>query len=82
MSGSLEGEVIVLNLVDGTYYSLDPVGARIWELVQTSRKVADVEATLLDEFEVEPERCRGDLVRLLEQLLELGLVEVEVEGVP
>lgn len=82
MSGSLEGETVVLNLVDGNYYSLDPVGARIWELVQTPSRVADVEATLLDEFEVEQEQCRNDLVQLLEQLLELGLLEVEGAGDP
>lgn len=82
MSGTLEDETVVLNLADGMYYTLDPVAARIWELVQDDRTVGDIESALLAEFEVEPERCREDLARLLGELLELELIEVEGGATP
>lgn len=77
MSAKLEGETVVLNFGDGMYYSMDEVGARIWELVQHPRTVADVHSTLLAEFDVEPERCRSDLLRLLEELRSLELLEIQ-----
>lgn len=69
--------MVVLNFEDGVYYSMDPVGARIWELVQEPRTVAEVQATLLDEYDVEPERCHAELLRLLEELRALKLVEFQ-----
>jgi Coenzyme PQQ synthesis protein D (PqqD) len=76
LSSGLGGEAVLLDLREGVYYGLDSVGARIWELVQEPRSVADVRDTLLAEYEVEPERCEQDVVRLLTDLAEHGLVEV------
>jgi Coenzyme PQQ synthesis protein D (PqqD) len=41
---------------EGIYYGLDPVGAHIWKLLQTSCKVADIHEVLLREYDVEAER--------------------------
>ena len=40
VSCDLAGEAAILNIKSGVYYGLDPVGARIWSLVQEPRKVA------------------------------------------
>ena len=72
----LESEVALLNLHNQTYYSLDPVGAYIWRRLTNPQSVADLQQVLLQEYEVEPERCQQDLVRLLEQLHEAGLIIV------
>ena len=76
VSCDLAGEAAILNIKNGVYYGLDPVGARIWRLIQQPRSVDEVRETLVDEYEVEPERCAQDLVALLEQLLAEGLIEV------
>jgi Coenzyme PQQ synthesis protein D (PqqD) len=76
VSCDLGGESAILNLKNGVYYSLDPVGARIWKLVQQPCSVKDVRAALLEEYEVEPERCESDLQALLARLLGEGLIEV------
>jgi hypothetical protein len=52
------------------------VGASIWKLLQTPCKVADIQVALLQEYDVEPERCERDLMALLEGLLGAGLIEV------
>jgi hypothetical protein len=77
MSAELSGEAVVLNFDDGVYYSLNRVGARIWMLIQDPRKVADLLATLTDEYDVEPARCEADLLTLLTELRGLNLVEVQ-----
>ncbi len=76
LSCDLAGEAAILNTKSGVYYGLDPVGARIWNLIQQPRRVDEVRETLVGEYDVEPERCESDLVVLLEKLLAEGLIEV------
>lgn len=75
-SADLGDEAAILNLKDGVYYGLDPVGARIWNLVQAPRTVREVRDTLLDEYDVDADRCELDLVALLEQLQQHDLITV------
>lgn len=76
VSCDLQGEAAILNLRSGVYYGLDPVGARIWGLLQEPRSVDELRETLVREFEVEPTRCEADLLALLERLLDAGLIDV------
>ena len=77
VSCDLAGEAAILNIKNGVYYGLDPVGARIWNLMQEPRAVADIQNTITGEYDVEPERCARDLFGLLEKLLAEGLIEVK-----
>jgi coenzyme PQQ synthesis protein D (PqqD) len=77
VSCDLAGEAAILNIKNGVYYGLDPVGAQIWKLIQQPRSVDEVREALVSEYEVEPERCEQDLVTLLEKLLAEGLIEVK-----
>ena len=79
VSCSLENEVAIVHVTAGVYYGLDPVGARIWELIKTPRSVRSIRDALLAEYEVEPDRCESDLLALLRDLREVGLVEVSDE---
>jgi Coenzyme PQQ synthesis protein D (PqqD) len=58
------------------YYGLNEVGARIWELVQEPRKVEEIQAVILDEYEVDPASGKRDVLALLQQLADRGLAEV------
>jgi hypothetical protein len=76
VSSDLGGEVAILDLQGGTYYGLDSVGARIWNLLQQPRTVEEVRDVLLSEYEVDPDRCEHDLLALLRRLADEKLVEV------
>jgi hypothetical protein len=75
LSCDLVGECVVLNLNTGVYYGLDSVGARIWALVQEPKRVSDVLDIVLEEYDVEPERCESELLALLNALKEKELIE-------
>jgi hypothetical protein len=75
VSCDIGGEVAILHLGSGIYYGLDPVGARIWELIQTPRSLADLEKILVEEYDAAAERVTADLHELFEQLARAGLVE-------
>jgi Coenzyme PQQ synthesis protein D (PqqD) len=77
VSSDLGGEVAILDLKAGVYYGLDAVGARIWSLIQEPRTVIEIRDILLEEYEVEPERCERDLLVLLQRLADEGIIEVE-----
>jgi Coenzyme PQQ synthesis protein D (PqqD) len=79
VSCDLAGEAAILNLKNSVYYGLDPVGARIWNLIQTPTAVAAVRDAIVKEYDVEPERCERDLLDLLQKLEVEGLIEIQDE---
>jgi len=76
VSCPLGEEAAILNLKNCVYYGLDPVGARVWHLLREPRRVSEIRDALLDEYEVESDRCERDLIVLLEKLRAEGLIEV------
>ncbi len=76
ITGDLSGEVVVLNLKNGTYYGLQDVGNRVWELLQQPTTLQDVQSTIADEYDVALEVARQDVQELVNRLATEGLVEV------
>ncbi len=76
VSCDLGGETVILSLHDSNYYGLDSVGSFVWKLLQQRRLVQEVCSALLDAFEVTPERCEEDVLALLGNLADRGLIQV------
>ncbi len=72
----LGGEAVILGLESSQYYSLNDVGTRIWDLVQEQKTVLEIRNTILDEYDVEPERCEKELLDILKDMASEGLIEV------
>jgi len=47
VSCDLEGETALMSVDQGKYYGLDPIGSRIWALLEQARPVVDLCALLL-----------------------------------
>lgn len=77
LSNNLGDETVLLNLQTGIYYGLDPVGSRIWALIQKHGKLGTLHALLLDQYEATSEQIWTDLVALLGQMRQKGLVECQ-----
>lgn len=71
-------ETVILNLASGTYFGLDEVGSRIWQLVTDGATLAEICETLLTEYAVPRETLLNDLFELVGNLQERGLVQVQV----
>lgn len=67
-------ETVILHLASGTYFGLDPVGARIWQLVTEGRSLADVCNTMAAEFDVERPALDADVSELVQKLQTKGLL--------
>ena len=77
VSCPLGEESAILNLKNTVYYGLNPVGARVWNLLQQPRTVGELRDTLLDEYDVDATRCETDLLQLLGKMRSEGLIQVK-----
>jgi hypothetical protein len=69
-------EAVILNLKSELYLGLDPVGTRIWTVLNGAPSIQAAYESLLTEYDVEPERLRQDLGELLDKLLEQEIIEI------
>jgi len=66
--------VILLDPSSGQYFTLDDVGGRVWELCDGSRTVAEIADALAAEYDAPTARIRADVLELLVDLRQTGLV--------
>ncbi len=77
-SSVLGEETILINYEVGNYYELNEVGGTVWAFLQDNKphSVADIEAHLLADFEVDPAHCRADLQAFLTELFDEKLIQL------
>lgn len=64
----VDGESVILDLTNATYFGLDAVGTRIWQLVIEHGALVRVFETLLSEYDVDPAVLQADLLDLVGRL--------------
>jgi Coenzyme PQQ synthesis protein D (PqqD) len=74
---NMDGETVLLDLSTGRYYTLNRLGSLIWELCTGEQTISDIHAVLCNRFDVAPERALDDLVTLVNQLTQEGLLQQE-----
>ncbi len=74
---SFVAETVVLNLRTGKYHGLNVTAGRMLEALESAATVGDSVPGLAEEFGVEQEQIRTDLLILCRGLLERGLIEIE-----
>lgn len=80
----IEGEAVVVNLDNGTYYSFDGAGAQIWALLgDAGRSRSSLNTTIAARFAGEPEQISAALARFIAKLIDEGLIRVQTgDGEP
>ena len=63
-------------------YTLNEVGARIWELMDGERPLHEVRDSLVAEFDVSPDVAAADIVEFVRHLEELGAITEARHGLP
>ena len=76
----LQGEAVLLNLNSERYYGLDEVGTRFWNVLAVSDSIDQAYQILVQEYDAQPDELQGDIKRLIDELLDQGLIEVVDEG--
>ncbi len=73
-----DDDLVMIDLEGGEYFALDPVGARMWDLLMSGKTPADVGASLAAEYEAGEDEIRRDCTKLVDELLERGLLVVRL----
>lgn len=69
-------EAVLLDLAGEQYFGLDPVGLRIWRLLETGTDLRGVCDCLLAEYDVGATQVEGDVMALVGQLHDAGLIKL------
>jgi hypothetical protein len=71
------GTTVLLNLEDGEYFALDGIGGRVWELCRDGRTLAEVAATLSEEYDAPLPVIQEDVLELVTDLVREKLIREE-----
>jgi hypothetical protein len=67
-------ETVMLHLANGTYYALDPVGARAWQVLEQGKTLSEACDVLEAEYDVPRAQLERDVLDLVDSLASHGLV--------
>ena len=73
----LQGEAVILNLGSSTYFGLDAVGTRIWQLCEAHGSLRTVWEAMQQEFDAPGDALQSDLLTFIDDLSSKGLVTVQ-----
>ncbi|MBT8060121.1 MAG: PqqD family protein [Gammaproteobacteria bacterium] len=74
LAQEVDGETVLLDLASESFFGLDEVSTRVWQLLNEGAGREQVIETLLGEYDVEREVLEKDVGDLLERLADAGLV--------
>jgi len=77
---SLDGEVVIVNLKNGRYYSLVDSASEIWQMIEEGSTSQQIQSRLLAKYRFPEGSPAALLVHFLQQLQSEGLVCLEADG--
>ena len=64
----LDGEAVILDLGSGTYFGLNQVGTRVWQLISEGRDESHIVDSIASEYDADRATIAADVSRLLNDL--------------
>ena len=72
-------ETVILHAGNGTYYGLDPIGSRIWQMLQEGQSSMQACARIAEEFAVPLEQVEADARVFLGELARHDIIRCSPE---
>ena len=73
----LDDEAVLLHLPTERYFSLNPVGAKVWQLLERGLLLDASVEEIVKEYQMPTDVVRRDVAELIAQLTERQLIQVE-----
>jgi hypothetical protein len=70
-------ELMMLNVEQGAYYSLDPIAAEIWSMIEQPLTVQAISERLQERYDVTAEQCQTDVLEFLGEMQGNGMIVVK-----
>jgi hypothetical protein len=74
---TLGNDCILLHLKSGIYYTLNEEGRLFWESLDGKKRLSEIQEIIMDNYEVDAETLRKDLVELIQDMIQEDLVEFD-----
>jgi hypothetical protein len=74
---TLGEDCILLHLESGIYYTLNEEGRMLWEALDGKNQLAEIRATIMEQYEVDAGTIQKDLIEIMQDLIKEGLVEYD-----
>lgn len=73
----LDGEKVMMNLDKGQYFMMNEVGSKIWDIIEEKVSVKQIIKRLREEYEVDEEICKDNVINFLGQLNKADLINIK-----
>ncbi|MEO5598614.1 MAG: PqqD family protein [Novosphingobium sp.] len=70
----VRGETMLLDLASGTYFGLDPIGGRLWSVLEQGGTLAQACEQMAGDYDVARDVLETDMLALVGQLVEKRLL--------
>ena len=75
ISGQIDEEIVMVDIEKGSYFALNSVATRIWELLEHPLSLDGLCDLLIKEYNVSLPECLADVKEHLVKMNELGLIK-------
>jgi len=80
LEAELGDELVALSIEDGNCFGFNSVATSVWRALDRPRTFAEIEATILDAYQVSAEECAAELKALIGDLIEKKLIRTRDSG--
>lgn len=77
MTATVNDEVVILSVAEGSYFGLDEIGSDIWQRLETPTAISALIGGLSAEYDGDPALIDREVRALLTELLQLNLIVVK-----
>ena len=75
LSSKIDEEVILMSIEADSYFGLEPVGSLVWEmLAKQPASVSELVVQLMEEYDVQEDTCREDVLQFINDMSEKKLI--------
>ncbi len=75
IDGELDNNQVMMHIEKGKYYGLNPVGKRIWDILDSPKSLNEITAVLLSEFDVTESQCIKEAQIFLDKAVQSDIIK-------
>jgi hypothetical protein len=74
IDGTIDSRQVIMQVERGKYFGLNPIGKRIWELIEAPKTLEQITSDLLLEYNITPDQCKTEVQAFLEKGVECDII--------
>ena len=76
-SEEIDGDVVMMSLSQDAFFGLNPVGAAIWELLESPVSIAHIIAHIQEIFDISAQQCQSDILSFMQDMADKKTILID-----